>query len=64
MMSSNESVNYAGLGLLLGTAIGFTLGLILFVATGEAWFLSIGGAGTAIGLGLGASIDRSNEKSD
>ena len=50
--------SYASLGMLLGTAIGGGIGVILLATTGNAVCIAIAGAGTAIGLVLGAGIDR------
>ena len=50
--------SYAALGMLLGTAIGGGVGVILLGITGNAVYIAIAGAGTAIGLVLGAGFDR------
>lgn len=50
--------SHAALGMLFGTAIGGGIGVILFVLTQQALFIAIAGVGTAIGLVLGAGVDR------
>jgi hypothetical protein len=49
---------YAGWGMVIGTAIGAGLGVIVLAITGEPWWMIVAGMGTGIGLSLGASIDR------
>lgn len=46
------------LGMIYGLLIGAVLGITFFALTGEAWWLTIVGAGIALGLGLGATWDR------
>ena len=50
---------YAQLGMLFGIFIGGGLGVVLFATTMNAVYLAIAGAGAAIGLVLGAGIDKS-----
>ena len=50
--------SYAALGMLLGTVMGGGVGVIIFAITGNAVYIAIAGAGTAIGLVLGAGFDR------
>jgi hypothetical protein len=49
---------YAQLGMLFGIFIGGGLGVIFLSTTGNAVYVAITGAGAAIGLILGAGIDR------
>ena len=49
--------NYTALGMILGSAAGFGLGLVLWMVTGEPLYLLVGAMGTAVGLVLGAGID-------
>ncbi|NLD73298.1 MAG: hypothetical protein GX649_11345 [Chloroflexi bacterium] len=56
-MGSRRKQSYTALGMLLGTAAGFGLGMVLWIATGEFLYLLIGAMGTAVGLVLGAGID-------
>ena len=50
--------SYAALGMLFGTAVGGGIGVILFALTQQALFIAIAGVGTAVGLVLGAGVDR------
>lgn len=50
--------NYAQLGLLFGIFIGGGLGVVLFSSTGDAVYFAVIGAGAAIGLLLGAGIEK------
>ena len=56
-MSKNKKIPYTGIGLIFGTAIGAGLSLIL---TGNIIWA---GAGTGVGLILGAIIDSQKKKS-
>jgi hypothetical protein len=56
---STSQHRYASLGMILGTAIGGALGILLLVFTGQAIYIVVAGLGTALGLSLGAGIDRS-----
>ena len=58
---NEKKVNYAGLGLIMGSAIGFGLGMIIYMSTGEPLYLLIGTMGTAVGLIMGAGIDHSQK---
>ncbi len=49
---------YAQLGMLFGIFIGGGLGVVLFATTMNAVYLAIAGAGAAIGLVLGAAVDK------
>jgi uncharacterized membrane protein YgaE (UPF0421/DUF939 family) len=46
------------LGMLYGMLVGAVVALTLFSLTGDAWWLSMTGAGLAFGLGLGATWER------
>lgn len=46
------------LGMMYGLLVGAVIALTLFALTGEAWWLSMTGAGLAFGLGLGATWDK------
>jgi hypothetical protein len=47
----------AELGLISGMLVGAVIALTLFSLTGEAWWLTVTGAGIALGYGLGATWD-------
>jgi hypothetical protein len=49
--------------MLFGIFIGGGLGVVLFATTMNAVYLAIAGAGAAIGLVLGAGIDKSRGSS-
>lgn len=49
---------YTQLGMLFGIFIGGGLGVLLFSMTGNAVYFAVAGAGTAIGLVLGAGMDK------
>ncbi|NCC33412.1 MAG: hypothetical protein EOM24_15555 [Chloroflexia bacterium] len=53
-----RSYSYTQLGMLIGTCIGSGLSVLLLSNTGNAVYLIIAGAGTAMGLVLGAGIDK------
>ena len=53
--------SHAALGMLFGTAVGGGIGVILFVLTQQALFIAIAGLGTAVGLVLGAGVDRAKQ---
>lgn len=53
--------SYAALGMLFGTAIGGGIGVILFALTQQAVYIAIAGVGTAVGLVLGAGVDRAKQ---
>ncbi len=50
---------YAAVGMLIGTAVATSLGMILWLATGQPLYLLIGALGAGVGLGLGAALDAS-----
>ena len=49
---------YTELGMLLGIFVGGGLAVVLFSSTGRATYLGIAGIGLALGLGVGAALDR------
>jgi hypothetical protein len=49
---------YTQLGMLFGIFIGGGLGVLLFIMTGNAVYFAVAGAGAAIGLVLGAGMDK------
>jgi len=53
---------YIGMGLLLGTAFGLALMVILFAATGNGIFISYTGVGTIVGLIIGIAMEVSAAK--
>jgi hypothetical protein len=53
-----RNYTYAQLGMLFGIFIGGGLSVVLFGITGDAVYFGVAGAGTAIGLILGAGLDR------
>jgi hypothetical protein len=60
-----RKVTHTQLGMLFGIFVGGGLGVSLFAITGEVLFIAGAGAGAAIGLVLGAGVDRAQEgKSD
>jgi hypothetical protein len=56
---SQNRQSYTAMGMILGSAAGFGLGLVLWMVTGQPLYLLIGAMGTAVGLVLGAGIDAS-----
>jgi hypothetical protein len=58
-MTEQRKPSHAAVGLIMGTAIGFGLGMILYVSIGEPLYLLVGAIGTALGLVFGAAVDRS-----
>jgi len=46
------------LGMMYGMVIGAAIGVILFAITNEVWWLGAIGAGLALGLGIGASMEK------
>ncbi len=54
-----RTYTYTQLGMLVGTVIGGGIGVVLFAITGNAVYIAITGAGTAIGIILGAGVDKS-----
>ncbi len=56
------NLTYAGLGLILGSAIGFAFGMIIYMSTGEPLYILIGLIGTALGLILGAGVDHNKRQ--
>ncbi len=56
-MGEEKKGSYTGLGLVLGTGLGATIGLLFFEANeGFTWLMSAG-IGTGIGLLIGAALD-------
>lgn len=55
---------YAQLGMLFGIFIGGGLSVVFFSITGDAVYFGVAGAGAAIGLILGAGIDRQKASRD
>ena len=53
-----RTYRYEELGMLFGIFIGGGLGVVLFAITGNAVYIAIAGAGAAIGLVLGAGVDK------
>ncbi|HHW31566.1 MAG TPA: hypothetical protein GXX20_07840 [Clostridiaceae bacterium] len=53
---------YLGMGLLLGTAFGAALMIILFAATGNGIWISYTGVGTIVGLIIGIAMEASAAK--
>jgi hypothetical protein len=53
-----QKYTYAQLGMLFGIFVGGGLGVVLFATTMNAVYLAIAGAGAAIGLVLGAAMDK------
>jgi hypothetical protein len=49
---------YTELGMLLGLIFGSGLAVVLFAATGNAVYWAASGVGLALGLGVGAALDR------
>ena len=62
MSKADARNSYAALGLLLGTAVGGGIGVVLLATTGQAVFIAIAGVGTAVGLVLGAGVDRAKQR--
>ncbi len=59
---TESKVNYTGLGLILGSAVGFAFGMIVATSTGEYSYLLVGLVGTALGLIAGAAVDHSKRQ--
>ncbi len=55
---------YAELGMLFGTVVGGGLGVVLFASTGQVLYIILTGVGTAIGLVLGAGMDKARGEED
>ena len=56
---SNRKYTKTELGMMYGVMIGGAIGAIMFALTGEVvWFGAVG-IGIAVGLGIGASLDKS-----
>ncbi len=60
---SRKGTSNTALGMLFGTVIGGAIGVLLFVFTQQPLFIVIAGLGTAIGLVLGAGVDRAKQGS-
>jgi hypothetical protein len=54
-----ETSGYAktDLGILWGILAGASIAMVLFVVTGDTWWLGMTGAGVAFGLGFGAQME-------
>lgn len=50
--------NMTGWGLILGTAVGGGIGILLMIFTGQAFFIAVAGIGAIIGLLFGAGIGK------
>ena len=59
-----RNYTYAQLGMLFGIFIGGGLGVVLFTSTGQVLYIAIAGADAAIGLIIGAGIDRYRQAND
>jgi hypothetical protein len=46
------------LGMTYGLLVGGAVAVIAFALTGDAWWLTFTGAGLALGLGIGTSLDQ------
>jgi hypothetical protein len=46
------------MGMMYGLLAGAAIALLLSALTGQAWWLAMTGAGVALGLGIGASLDQ------
>ena len=53
---------YTERGMLFGFLIGVAAGSVMYAMMGEVFFFGLLGVGLALGLGLGAALDR-NEQS-
>lgn len=63
--SSTRRVTPTQLGMLWGIVVGAALGVVLFAVTSTALWLTLPGVGVALGLGVGATIDkRRNDTGD
>lgn len=51
------------LGMLLGIVIGAGFGVVMFAGTMDALWLTLPGVGVALGLGVGAAIEKRNGRS-
>ena len=64
-IGQEKQVNYTGIGLVLGLAIGAAWGIALSAATDSPAFISIGiGGGMCIGLAIGSSMQRRHEQQE
>ena len=57
----SRQYTYAQLGMLFGIFVGGGLGVVLLAITGNALYIALAGAGLAIGLVLGAGVDKYKE---
>ncbi len=55
---NERKVNRTGVGMMWGMMIGVAFGMTMFLATGNPVFFSLIGVGLALGLGIGASLER------
>jgi|GEM_PF-2158279 len=54
-----KKYSYAALLMLAGIILGGGLGVVLFASTGQIMFLSLSGAGAALGSIIGSGLDLS-----
>lgn len=57
-MKEDDRYAYAKLGLVFGTALSGAFFMMLYAATGNAQWIPFIGIGPALGLILGAAVDR------
>ena len=57
---STRTVTATQLGLLVGIVIGAGFGIVMFAGTMNALWLTLPGVGVALGLGVGATIEKRN----
>ena len=60
--ASIRKYSYAELGMLFGISIGSGIGVIAFSFTGDALFFTLTGIEIIFGLGIGAVLDKRQEK--
>lgn len=53
----NRQYTKAELGLVSGTLVGASIGVLLMALTGDAIWLTVTGVGIALGYGIGATMD-------
>lgn len=56
-----RKVSRTGVGMMWGMMIGVAFGMMMFLATGNPIFFSFVGVGVALGLGVGATLERNDE---
>jgi hypothetical protein len=57
----NKKYTQTQLGMLFGIFIGGAIGVLLFLFTGNALYFTVIGIGLALGLIIGAGMDRQNK---